>query len=116
MVLGVLLVALEVWAVVYIRNVVNRSHYRGRLLIIVIAVGIVLGCLANFAGYWLDERTKVLGVPFMYAIFQDHEDFVGPMTLPCAIGNFFIGLGLPVVALAAIVIRRKRKAQRGVAD
>jgi len=112
-IVGVLFFGLNLWGLVYICRVRHRGLYRGRSLVVALAIGIVLGVAADYASYMENDYTRICGVPLMYAIFLRRgdywDDFVGPLTLPCLLGNFLIGLGLPLDVLAFVVMRKKSK-------
>ena len=76
-------------------------HFR----IAAIALGLLLASGSYFAGYYPYSTSqgvgRVVGVPFMVAFFDGAgRDYVGPLTLPAAIGNFVVWFLLPQIALA----------------
>ena len=68
-------------------------------------VTVAMGTVAGQASYFVDENTRIVGIPFPAAAFQREDgvwlDFVGPMTGPFMLANAFAWAGLLQVALLA---------------
>ena len=79
---------------------------RARFTLLIVA-GLLVGFYFSVWPVWWSSRTTWLGAPLTVAVFQDGQDFVGPLTLPFAIVNFVIGLLL--VHMPGWIIARRRR-------
>jgi len=78
----------------------------------VAVIGIVLGCVLAVVVYPYSPTARIVGFPFMSVIWELSDgkwlDFVGPLTLPAAIGNVVTGFAIPQI-LFALVVRLRLK-------
>jgi hypothetical protein len=92
----------------------QRSHPQdSRALLMFVLVGILLSVASPFVEYPFGDSDRVVGFPFVAAVFERHgkhwDDFVGPLTLPAYIANATFWLLLPQLVLR---VARSRKGQR----
>ena len=92
-----------------------------RMRIIALVIGILIGVASwpgtYFMGYpYKGEKAtdngRVVGLPIMVAYFDSEgRDYVGPFTMPAALGNSIFWFFLPHIILVMREKMRKRKAQ-----
>ncbi|MDB6024070.1 MAG: hypothetical protein JWM68_293 [Verrucomicrobiales bacterium] len=115
--LGFVVLALGVVAARFL----ERAFKDGRLSRIwifaevgILVVGIVLGILAVAHSRFPTPDTRLLGFPFLAAVFERSPtggwaDFVGVRTLLATLGNFIVGLFLPHLLFAGVAWFSTRK-------
>jgi hypothetical protein len=91
----------------------GRWWFAAELLVAVI--GLLLGIFLANVIYPSSPTMRIVGFPFMSAIFQLSDgrwlDFVGPLTLPAAFGNMIVGFVVPQILFALVVRRRLSREQ-----
>jgi hypothetical protein len=69
--------------------------------------GVALGSTLFGFTVYASPSVKTVGFPFLAAVFELHDgrwaDYVGPLTLPAALGNFAVGVLTPQLILAAVL-------------
>ena len=70
------------------------------------AIGWLLAANSLFLNYPLDPKTRIYGVPFVAAVFQQSGqgifDFIGPLTGPAILANTVFAFLLPQLGFAMI--------------
>jgi hypothetical protein len=118
-ILGILICGGGSFAGRYLYVAISARRIGGRWIVgesVVAVIGIVLGCFLAVVVYPYSPTARIVGFPFMSAIWELSDgkwlDFVGPLTLPAAIGNVVAGFALPQI-LFALVVRRRLKCRSG---
>ena len=77
-----------------------------------LGVGALLAAVSICVSYPLDASHRIVGFPFMVAVFEKSgthwQDFVGPLTVPAYLGNALFALMLPQIVLLAWRWRERR--------
>jgi hypothetical protein len=106
-----------------IASALNARAFRRRprrcsvpAVVLSLSAGIALAVASFYVAYPIDPRHRVVGAPFVVAIFENGEagwgDFVGPFTELATLANAVVALLLPQVVVAAL----RRKGNQGTAD
>jgi hypothetical protein len=111
MFLGVLMViglaGIVVGSVAVVRNVRQSRRQlekKSRGLVVVFATGSILAAGSFLVAYPYGE-TSVVGFPFPAAVWENHADFVGPLTLPFMCANAWFAFVVPHLIFR--LVRRK---------
>jgi len=81
---------------------------------LVFVCGLTLGIIAIGFSRYPTPNTRLLGLPFVAAVFERSPDghwadFVGMRTLPATLGNFIVGFVLPHIPFAWVVRLAERR-------
>ena len=90
-----------------------------RAEIVAVVTGVVLGITAVAYSRYPTSDIRLLGFPFVAAVFERSPsggwaDFLGARTYPATVGNFFVGLFLPHLFLAAVAWMSTRRIHEAV--
>jgi hypothetical protein len=114
-ILGILICGSGFFAGRYLYEAISARRIGGWWIVaesVVAVIGILLGCYLAIVVYRYSPTARIVGFPFMSAIWELSDgkslDFVGPLTLPAAIGNIFAGVAIPHL-LFALSVRRRLK-------
>ncbi|HEY3969260.1 MAG TPA: hypothetical protein VGM05_32210 [Planctomycetaceae bacterium] len=114
-ILGILICGGGFFAGRYLYVAISARRIGGRWIVgesVVAVIGILLGGFLAVVVYPYSPTARIVGFPFISAIWELSDgtwlDFVGPLTLPAAIGNVVAGFALPQI-LFALVVRRRLK-------
>ena len=120
-VVGLALVVAEILSLRYLWRTSHgpkRLPRQGALLVAAVALGT---CIAASSLFWpmvfgypiplAEGHGRVVGLPFLVAVFDAQGyDYTGPLTLPSAIANAVVWLGVPIIGLvfySRILARRR---------
>jgi hypothetical protein len=114
---GIAIIVLEMLSIRYLIRAarVDEVPVKSMLIPAAIVAGIGLAAASWFLPMWFgypiqlaDGRGRVIGIPFLVAFFDARgDDYVSPFTLPSAIANAIVLVGVPTIALAAMVKSRR---------
>jgi hypothetical protein len=112
-VIGYLMTALGLGAVIVLCRPRHWPHFHKGWLLSTVGIGVLLDWLIFLRSYHWSPKLIAWGFPFAAAFFEVQEDghlmdFVGPMTPVHFMLNLFIGLSLPHLFLAGYVLWKKR--------
>lgn len=110
---GIILAIIELKAI----SMIQRSHREGSISLrtyrLLGASGLVLGAVSVFVRYRYSDDVMIVGFPFPAAGFERVNgqmlDFVGPLTLPFMLTNFFVWTAFPhCIWVASRIVRHSR--------
>jgi hypothetical protein len=112
-VLGIVICAGGFFAGRYLYLAISTRRIGGWWIVgesVAAVTGIVLGCFLAVIVYPYSPTARIVGFPFMSAVWELSDgkwlDFVGPLTLPAAIGNLIVGFAFPQILFALVVRHR----------
>jgi hypothetical protein len=95
----------------FLRNRRLRGSLRQRVLTAIVSIALVAWSFQ--LSYALDDSHRIIGFPFMAAVFERSgghwTDFLGPMTYPALLGNCLVAIALPQLALFLWRARQRRR-------
>jgi hypothetical protein len=108
--LGFFVLVLGVFAARFLQRGFNNGRLNRMWMFaeaFILVAGIVLGFVAVSHSRYPNPDTRLLGFPFLAAIFERSPtggwaDFVGIRTLPATVGNFMVGLFVPHLPFAGV--------------
>jgi hypothetical protein len=111
-IMGILICGVGFFAGGFVYVAISTGRIGGWWIVgasVVTVIGILLGCFLSVVEYPYSPTARIVGFPFVSAVLELSDgrwlDFVGPLTLPAAIGNMAAGYLLPYIVFALVVRR-----------